>query len=519
MSTTAKLNHARNEPIWTVTAQTPKYPPLKESTHADVCIVGAGIAGLTTAYLLVQEGKSVVLLDDGPIAGGMTAVTTAHLANAIDDRYVEIERLFGQDGARLAAQSHTAAIDRIQAIAVREYIDCDFERLDGYLFLPFGEKEDVLDRELAAAHRAGLANVEKVLRAPLDSFNTGPCLRFPNQGQFHPLKYLAGLARAIDRDGGRIYCKSHAKRIDGGAPARIKVGRREVTADAVVVATNTPVNDLVAIHTKQAPYMTYVIGALVPTGSVAKALYWDTHDPYHYVRLQPYVPTRSTAARPRYDVLIVGGEDHKTAHADDGAQRYARLEAWAHERFPMIREVKFTWSGQVMETVDGLAFIGRNPLDHDNVYIATGDSGMGMTHGTIAGILLTDLILGRENPWASLYDPSRKTLSAAGEFVKENLDVAAQYSDLVTGGAVGSVDEIPLDSGAVIRRGLSKAAVYRDARGGLHERSAICPHLGCVVRWNSTEKTWDCPCHGSRFDKHGKVSNGPSNTDLARIKE
>jgi Rieske Fe-S protein len=174
--------------------------------------------------------------------------------------------------------------------------------------------------------------------------------------------------------------------------------------------------------------------------------------------------------------------------------------------------VKFTWSGQVMEPVDGVAFIGRNPMDEENVFIATGDSGMGLTHGTIAGILLTDLILGRENPWSALYDPSRKTMSSAVEFAKENLDVAAQYTDLVTGGDVSSVDEIPNDSGAILRRGMSKVA------GKLTERSAICPHLGCVVRWNSTEKTWDCPCHGSRFDKRGKVSNGPSNRDLAKVK-
>lgn len=517
MKSQQKTESARHQSLWLATSEVPTYSPLQENTHADVCVVGAGIAGLTTAYLLTQAGKSVVILDDGPLASGMTQFTTAHLTNAIDDRYFEIERLHGAEGARLAAESHTAAIDRIEAIVKKEQIACDFERLDGYLFLSPGEKEEILDRELAAAQRAGLRDVVKLNRAPLVSFDTGPCLRFPNQGQFHPLKYLSALAEAIRRDGGRIFTQTHADQISGGSPARVKAGSHAVTADAVVVATNTPVNDLVVIHTKQAPYMTYVIGARVPRGSVTKALYWDTQDPYHYIRLQSVDSGGDTGGRGEHDILIIGGEDHKTGQADDTQERYARLEAWARERFPSIEQVEFTWAGQVMETIDGLAFIGRNPLDKDNVFIVTGDSGMGMTHGTIAGILLTDLISGRENPWKSLYDPSRKTLRAAGTYVSGALNVAVQYTDWLTGGDVGSVDEVAKDSGAVLRRGLTKVAVYRDEQGKLNECSAVCPHLGCIVGWNAAEKTWDCPCHGSRFDKLGKVINGPANTDLAPV--
>jgi len=510
----SKSKSEPNQSIWTATATMPTYSALEADTEADVCIVGAGMAGLTTAYLLTQAGKSVVVLDDGPLADGMTACTTAHLSNALDTRYFELERRHGERGARLAAESHTAAINRIEAIVKKEKIPCDFERLDGYLFPPPGESEELLDRELAAAHRAGFSEVEKIRNAPMGSFDTGPCLRFPDQAQFHPLKYLTGLVKAIDRDGGRIFTGSHADKIEGGSPARIRVGRRTVTAGAVVVATNVPINDFLVIHTKQAPYMTYVIGAKVPRGSVVKALFWDTQDPYHYIRLQS-LPGREEKNEPgEFDLLIVGGEDHKTGQADDTQQRHARLESWARERFPMMKRVEFTWAGQVMETIDGLAFIGRNPLDTDNSYIVTGDCGMGMTHGTIAGILLTDLIAGRENPWTTLYDPSRKTLRAAGTFASENLNVAAQFTDWVTGGDVDSIEKITNGSGAVIRRGLTKMAIYRDDSGAIHERSAVCPHLGCIVGWNPNEKTWDCPCHGSRFDKHGKVLNGPANTNL-----
>jgi glycine/D-amino acid oxidase-like deaminating enzyme len=503
--------------IWMATAEVLSRPPLTQDIGAEVCIIGAGIAGMTTAYLLGREGTSVVVLDDGPIAGGMTQRTTAHLANAIDDRFVALERLHGEKGARLAAASHTAAIDRIEAVVADEGIACEFERLDGYLFVPPGQSSDVLHRELEAARRAGLSGVEMVERAPLAHFETGACLRFPRQAQFHPLKYLAGLVHAIKRDGGCLFTQTHASTIVGGTPARVETaGGPVVTCEAIVVATNTPIHDLVTIHTKQAPYTTYVIGARVRRAAVTRALYWDTLDPYHYVRLQ----RGSSEPGGDDEVLIVGGEDHKTGQAEDGRERYARLEAWARERFPLLEGVEFRWSGTVMEPVDGLAFIGRNPGDQPNVYIATGDSGMGMTHGTIAGILLTDLILGRECSWVPLYDPSRITLRASAEFARENLNVAAQYvAGYVTGGEVDSPEEIAPGEGAIIRRGLTKIAAYRDPHGRLHERSAVCPHLGCIVAWNRTEHTWDCPCHGSRYDRYGTVINGPANRDLAGVDE
>jgi len=500
--------------VWMATADVPEFSPLAEDAHADVCIVGAGIAGLTTAYLLGREGKSVLVLDDGPIASGMTRRTTAHLSNAFDDRYQEMERLHGEKGSRLIAASHTAAIDRIESIISEERIECDFERLDGYLFTPGGESKQILEDELKAAHRAGLEDVEQVERAPIDNYDTGMCLRFPRQAQFHPLKYLAGLSRAIERDGGRICTGSHASEMEGGAKTYVKTGDGYVVkCEAIVIATNTPVNDIVTMHTKQAPYTTYAIGARVPRGSITRALYWDTLDPYHYVRLQG-------GGRQDYDILIVGGEDHKSGQADDYQERFARLEAWAREYWPMIETVEFQWSGQVMEPVDGVAFIGRNPGDTSNVYIATGDSGMGMTHGTIAGILITDLIAGRQCSWVPLYDPSRITLKAASEFASENLNVAGQYVKGFVGlGNVDSVEDIMPGTGGVVRRGLREVAVYCDENGTRHELSAVCKHLGCIVDWNPVESTWDCPCHGSRFDKYGHVINGPANSDLDPVSD
>lgn len=483
---------------------------LTTDVETDVCVIGAGIAGMTTAYLLSREGRRVVVLDDGPVAGGETCRTTAHLVNAPDTYFMELERLHGKRQARLAADSHRKAIDKIEEIVGQEKISCNFRRLDGYLYTEEGESTETLQSELEATHRAGLKDVELIDCVPLDSFKTGPALRFPRQGQFHILKYVKGLARAIERDGGRIYGQTHAAAIEGinDHHARVKTSNgATVNARAVVVATNSPVNDRLVIHTKQAPYRTYVIGARVRQGSIPEVLLWDTSDPYHYVRVQRL--NRSS------DVLIVGGEDHKTGQADDANKRYRRLEEWTRERFPAAKKIEFRWSGQVMEPVDGLAFIGQNPLDEKSIFIATGFSGTGMTYGTISGILLTDLIQGRKNEWTELYDPARVTAGAIREFAEENLNVAAQYTDLVTPGEVAEVKNVKRGTGAVVRRGLTKLAVYRDEEGVLDQYSAICPHLGCVVQWNSSEKTWDCPCHGSRYHRDGHVINGPANRGLA----
>lgn len=504
---TMKSDAGKTDSIWTATADIPAGTPLTENTQTNVCVVGAGIAGMTTAYLLAKDGLSVIVLDDGVIGGGETGRTTAHLSFALDDRYSELERLHGERGARLAAESHRAAVDQIEQIVKDENIDCDFRRVDGYLFLAPGKDVEELEEELEAAHRAGLTDVRMVDRAPISGFNTGSTLLFPNQGQFHPVKYLEGLAKAIERDGGRIHTRSHVESVQGGENPSAKIQNGPtVRAKCIVVATNTPFNDWVTIHTKQAPYRTYAIGVLVPKGSTPTALYWDTLDPYHYVRVQPYSD--------KHEVLIVGGEDHKTGQATDTDSRFDRLEAWARQVFSNLGVVEYRWSGQVMEPVDGLAFIGHNPGD-DNVFIATGDSGHGMTHGTIAGMLISDLIQNRDNEWKKIYDPSRKSFKAAGEFARENLNVARQYVDYVTGGDVKNEEDIAQGTGAVVRRGFQKVAIYCDETGMLHEMSAICPHLGCVVDWNDTEKTWDCPCHGSRFSALGKVVNGPANVDLA----
>jgi glycine/D-amino acid oxidase-like deaminating enzyme/nitrite reductase/ring-hydroxylating ferredoxin subunit len=501
-------DHAgRTVSAWMRSPATMSLPALAEDTSADVIVIGAGIAGLTTAYSLAKEGASVVVLEDGVVGGGETERTTAHISNALDDRYFELERIHGEAGARHAAMSHTAAIERIASIVEAESIDCELARVDGYLFLGEGHGPDLLQRELEACHRAGLDGVELLPRIDAP-FDTGPVLRFPRQAQFHPTRYLQGLVHGIACANGRVHEHSHVETVEGGSDPHVIVrGGHRVRARDIVVATNTPFHTRFAIHTKQAPYRTYVIAARIPRGSMPAMLLWDTLDPYHYVRL--------TRHDEEHDLLIVGGEDHKTGHDTTPEHRWDALEKWARARFPQMLEVAHRWSGQVMEPVDGMAFIGRAPGDPEHVWVAIGDSGNGMTHGTIAGILLSDLIHHRPNPWADLYDPARVRLGGLRDFARENLDVAKEYTEWLRGGDVPSVNRIPPGSGAIVRRGARKLAVYRDPSGSLRVFSAACPHLGGVVQWNPAEKTFDCPLHGSRFTCRGEVVNGPANACLA----
>ena len=510
-----KRQAEQTKSVWMATAAVPKQPVLPKDLKVDVCVVGAGIAGISTAYALSKAGKKVAVLDSRHIAAGQTQRTTAHLSNAHDNFYSEVEKVHGVEGIRIAAESHTRAIDRIEEIVQTEGIDCDFSRLPGYLFCPPGQKTDILDTELESATRAGLTGLEIVGRAPLTSFDTGRCLRYPRQAQFHPLKYIAHLTESIQKMGGEIYGGTQIQKVTGGSTPSVETSNGPaVSADAIVVATNTPVNDLYAMHTKMAPYLTYVIAARIPHRSITRGLYWDTEEYYHYVRLQSFSASE--------DLIIIGGEDHKAGQADDQTDRHERLETWGRERFPMMGKIEYRWSGMVMETTDGGAFIGKNPGDQENIFIATGDSGMGMTHGTIAGILLTDLILGREHPWVKFYDPARKPVSGMAwrNFVSENWNVGKEYLvDWLSGGDRSSADELQPDEGAVLRRGLSKIAVYRDRNGKTHECSSVCPHMGCIVHWNNLEKVWDCPCHGSRFDAYGRVVNGPAISDLAPVEK
>lgn len=462
--------------------------------ETDVCIVGGGIAGLTTAYLLSKAGRKVTVIDDGLIGGGETCRTTAHLSNAIDDRIYRIEEWHGEDKAKLAVAAHAAAIDQIEQIVRDENIDCGFIRLDGHLFEADEGGEDDLQKEFEAAKRCGID-----VRWTDTRF--GRMLTFPGQGQFHVLEYLIGLAAAVTRNGGILLSGTHVTEWKGEGDETVMTSKGDIRAKRIVLATNYPL--MSKMFAELPAYRTYAIGVKL-SEPIEPALYWDTADPYKYVR---------TAGQDN-DILIVGGEDHRTGQANDGEVRFQRLLSWARKHFPVSADIKYSWSGQFMETHDGLAFIGRYSDSEPNVFLITGDSGMGMTHGTIGGMLVSDLILEKQNPWTEVFDPTRLATQSIKEAVPEIVASTVPYVDHMTGGDVDSVDAIKPGEGAVIRQGTSKIAAYRDDEGQLHVRSAICTHMGCVVRFNSLEKTWDCPCHGSRFSTDGCVINAPAISPL-----
>ncbi len=512
-----QLHPGESLSVWLDNYDLPTFEPLNENLNVDVCIVGGGIAGLTTAYSLMKEGKSVCVLESFEIGSGQTGRTTAHGSAVLGTRYEDLEMYHSEEGTRLIAQSHTAALDRIETIVHREKIECELERLTGYLFQGENSESDVLMREHHAVRRAGLIYAKMLDNAPLTNFKTGHCLAFPRQLQFHPGKYLAGLAKAIVEGGGRIFTHTHAVEFHNRDFAAVKTQSGHiVTASSLVVATNTPVNDIFAIHTKQAPYRTYAIGFHVIKDSVAKGLYWDTSDPYRYIRLEK-VSESEGANSEKYDLLIIGGEDHKTGQENHPEHSFAKLEEWARSRFSTIVNLVYRWSGQVMEPVDGIGFLGHNPLDRDNVYVITGDAGNGITHSTIGAMIVTDQIMKRENPWEELYNPSRISLLSTPNYFSENLNVAAQYGKWLTLSPKPNIDDLRINEGTVFRDGMGMVAVYKNSTGVAEYMSAACPHLGGVVSWNNVEKSWDCPCHGSRFDCHGKVLEGPAVQDLKRL--
>lgn len=511
------ITSGENLSYWIASSEPMVFETVESNISAEVLIIGGGIAGLTTAYCLLEAGKKVVLVDDGFLGSGESGRTTAHITYALDDRYFEIEKIFGEHKITIAANSHAAAIEFIFRTVTHENISCHLKRVDGYLFLSSNDEKETLEKEYEATKRLGLMT-QMLNQIPSIQAEDGKwCIKFPDQGQFNILEYLHGLADAIISKGGKIYTESKATDINSKGA---KVNGFDISAENIVVATNTPINDTVTIHTKQWPYRTYVIGARIKKGTLPYSLWWDTGDteskwisnPYHYVRL--------AEMDDEYDILIAGGEDHKTGQAADENipedHRYEKLLDWTRKRFPQIEEVSFKWSGQVMEPIDCLAFIGKNPGD-DNIYIITGDSGNGITHGTIGGILIADLITGKKNEWESIYDPSRISLKTTKDFLHEAANMSAQYADWIFSGDIKETESLAAGEGGILSSGLKKTAVYKDENNQIHAFSAVCPHLGCIVQWNPEEKSFDCPCHGSRFTKEGIVINGPAISDLEKI--
>jgi glycine/D-amino acid oxidase-like deaminating enzyme/nitrite reductase/ring-hydroxylating ferredoxin subunit len=499
----------RTRSIWMDTEVAREAVRLERDIEADVAIVGSGIAGLSTAFELSERGQKIVILDRGAIATGMTARTTAHLTSIVDDGFDTLINVRGEDAARLFYASHSASIDRIEAIQKRLGISCSFRRMDGLLFPALDGKSSDLDRQLKAAQKLNV-KVHDKRGLPFRGQEDTRYLSFSDQGAFHPLKYLRGLIEPIRKNGGQLFAHTAVMRVeenDNGVLVEIEGGRR-VSARHAVVATNSPMNNVVAIHTKEAPYRTYAMAFAIAPSAIPDLLYWDTADPYHYVRLHHGDGDRH--------YLIVGGADHKTGEADDADVRFEALERWMRSLVPTLGAEVNRWSGQVLEPIDHSAFIGCNP-GNKKVFVVTGDSGQGITHGIVASMLLRDLITEGSSPWASLYEPSRVTAAAAKNFLSENVTAVKNFAEYVAPGELSSTNALQPGQGAIIREGLRKVAAYRDEYGALSKRSAACTHVGCHLHWNSLERCWDCPCHGSQFSPLGDVLNAPAIMPLDKV--
>lgn len=479
-----------------------RYPPLERDIEADVAVIGGGITGLTTARHLKNAGLRVVVLEAGQIGGGTTGYTTAHLDMTTDDPLTQMVSDFGEEKASLLISASRQAIDQIEAWC-REFSDCEFARLPSYEYTEREEGVEPLHEQFRMAQRLGLpASFTQTVPLPFPALSA---MRIEGQGRMHAMRYLNRLAAAVAGGGCEIFEHTLAKPPDDGEPCTVETPGGKVRARDVIVATHSPYLGISQLDTRVFPYQSYVIAVRVEE-DIPDALFWDDAEPYHYLR-------HASPADP--DLILIGGADHKTGQGGDEREHFDELEQYAHERFS-VRAVEHRWSGEYFVPADGLPHMGRAPAAR-HLWISTGYDGTGITLGTVGGRLIADLILGRENPLADVVRPGRLSLLAsAEEFVTENLDVAKRFiADRFSSERIDSLEQIAAGRGHVVTIGGKQVAAYRDPSGKIYTLSPVCPHAGCIVQWNDAERTWDCPCHGSRFAATGQRAYGPSPSDLA----
>ncbi len=496
---------------WIDTGTLPRFPRLERDLDVDVAIVGGGITGITAAYLFKRAGRSVALLERRSCAEMDTGHTTAHLTAVTDLNLRSLVLRYGRGGARAVWDAGSAAIDQICRIIRAESIDCDFRHVPNYLHAPLGEDSDHKTREFEEEARfAAELEIPAQYRERVPFLNR-PGVEFPQQALFHPRRYLAGLLERIPGSGSHVFENSEVDGFDDD-PLAVRVGAHRVRCNHLVLATHTPLQGLsstagaMAFQTKLSWYSTSAIGARVPGGLLPEASFYDTSNPYYYLRID---------RRRGHDYVIFGGEDHKTGQETDTRERYTRLEAMLRRFIPQA-EVDHRWSGQVIETNDGLPFIGATD---EHQFIATGFAGNGLTFGTIGAIMAVDAAFGRKNPWAKLFDPGRKKLlGGTWDYFAENKDYPYHLlRDRLARGEPGGLDSLAPGEGRLLQLDGRKVAAYRRPTGEVTLCSPVCPHLQCIVNWNTAEHTWDCPCHGSRFKPEGEVISGPAERSLEKI--
>lgn len=489
----------RNPSLWVATTEPGVFPTLSGDDRADVVIVGAGITGLSTARLLVEHGASVIVIDAGSICAGATGYTTAKITSLHGLTYRELADRFDEDRARLYGEANEAAIAEIARLVDADRIDCSFDRRAHIVYTTDPSRAESVTAEAELAARLGLpASASTLTELP---FEVAAAIRFDSQAQFHPRAYCLGLAAAITEAGGRIFAHTRARHIDGDERV-VVTDHGELRGDAVVVATHLPIKEMGAYFARTEPWRSYALAVTVD-GDRPTDMYISADS-----------PTRSL--RTAGDHLIVGGEGHKVGDAHDTTEHYRNLEAWARQHFN-VTGVDYRWSAQDWAAADRVPYIGRMAGHDDGAYVATAFRKWGMTHGTIAAMIIRDLIAGRDNAWLEVYDATRiapkQSLKGA---IAENVDALKHFiGDRIGTGDRDTVDDLRPGDGAVVHVDRNAVAAFRDDDGTVQAVSAVCTHLGCLVSFNPAERSWDCPCHGSRFATDGSVIEGPAVDDLA----
>jgi glycine/D-amino acid oxidase-like deaminating enzyme/nitrite reductase/ring-hydroxylating ferredoxin subunit len=493
--------------FWLETTPETEYPALTDGLSVDVAVVGAGITGITAAVLLKRAGKTVALLDSRRIVHGASGYTTAKVTSGHGASYSKIRKGFGEDGARTYAQANDAALERVAQFVDEEGIDCDFERKTNYVYAESEEEVAQLRQEAEVERKAGLA-VNLVDETPLP-FSVSAALRLDNQAQFHPRKYLLALAATIPGDGSHVLENSRVEGVKHGEPCEVTTERGTLHAGDVVLATHLPILDSGLLFTKAYPHRSYAVAAPIGQAPDPDGMYINSG-----------TPTRSIRTLRDGDRLFiqVGGNGHKVAEEEDTPSRYDQLEGFLRKHWPDTGQIRYRWSTQDYMAHDSVPYVGRLRRGSEHLYAATGYSKWGMTNGTAAAMIVTDRILGRRNPWAELFDSKRLVRrSGLGSFVKENLGAGIHFfADRLSRVDRAALDDLVPGTGAIVRIRGRKTAAYRDEQGALHTLSPVCQHLYCLVDWNPAERTWDCPCHGSRYAGDGRAIQGPTTKDLKR---
>lgn len=498
----------RAESYWLATTPDSNYPALHGDIHVDIAIIGGGIVGLTTAYLLKEAGfSSIAVIEAGHILRGVTGHTTAKVTSQHHLIYDRLISKFGKRQAQQYAESNQAAIEKIDSIVNSRQIDCDFVRKPAYVYAGSGDSTGKIRNEVQAARQLGLpASFEEKLPLPFETYGA---VRFSNQAQFHPTKYLNALAGEIHGDGCHIFEKTRALKIEGENPTTVTTDKGTVTAQKVIQATHYPIHDKPGMFFQRLyQSRSYVLGIRI-RDPFPEGMFINVEEPARSLRSQ-----RTDGG----ELVLVTGEGHRTGEEENETVHYQNLEKWVRSIYS-VDSVDYRWSTQDTISVDHVPYIGRLTSDNDNIFLATGFKKWGMTTGTVAAMIITDMILGKSNPWEEVYDPSRfKPVESAKTLISQAIEA--------TKGLVGDrilpthkeASDIAPGGGAIVKIEGERVAAYRDQNGALHTLDPSCKHMGCIVSWNDAERTWDCPCHGSRYNATGEVIHSPAVSGLSEKK-